>query len=222
MKSTIVVVLLLLTPSQAIDVSVTINIAAGTIECLHQSLVKGVEYEVEYQVIDGGDLDVNFHVTTPSRQTFLTDFRKTGDIHKRTASETGDYRFCIDNTFSHFSNKIVYFELYTNEDSDDDDEADRLFSALPDLQDYEIKLDDLKEVLDRIKDRLHKSTQVQKMFSVAESRDRSVLEHNFERVNFWSAVQLVVMVTAGVVNVVLIRWLFTDHSRTAKFVKQRT
>jgi len=40
-----------ISPSCAgIDVSLTLNIPAGVRECLHQPLVEGVEYELEYQV----------------------------------------------------------------------------------------------------------------------------------------------------------------------------
>ena len=80
----------------------------------------------------------------------------------------------------------------------------------------------IQDVLDRIKDRLQKSVQAQKLFAAVESRDRSILEHNFERINFWSALQLVIMVAASLINVVLIRRLFVDRSRMATATKQRT
>ena len=32
------------------------------------------------------------------------------------AAEEGDYIFCLDNTFSRFSQKLVFFELLTDED----------------------------------------------------------------------------------------------------------
>ena len=67
--------------------------------------------------------------------------------NRRTASETGDYRFCIDNSFSHFASKVVYFELYANDGDDSDDDA--MFDALADTDtDYDVKLDDFKVTLD--------------------------------------------------------------------------
>ena len=76
--------------------------------------------------------------------------------------------------------------------------------------------------MEKIKDQLQKCVQTQRTFSAIESRDRSLLEDNFERVNFWSAVHLSVMVTASIINVFLIRRLFTDTRPTRMATKERT
>jgi len=34
------------------------------------------------QVIDGGELDINFVVETPTGRLVVPDIRKTGDLHK--------------------------------------------------------------------------------------------------------------------------------------------
>jgi protein ERP2 len=203
------------------DFSLTLDIAPRRRECLHQNIEQGTEYEVEYQVIDGGELDINFIVQTPSGMLIVPDIRKTGDLHKLKASETGDYSFCFDNSFSHFSNKVVFFDLYIATD-DDNGDVDKMFAALPDDTDYEVKLDDFKDTVDKIRDNLQKSTQTQKLFAAVESRDRSILETNFERVNFWSAVQLVAMVVAAFVNVIVIRGLFSDKQHTVSSTRLRT
>ena len=76
--------------------------------------------------------------------------------------------------------------------------------------------------IDRIRDNLQKSSQIQKLFSAVESRDRGLVEFNFERVNFWSAVQVVAMVTAAAVNVFAIRSLFDDKRPSSAATKLRT
>ena len=54
--------------------------------------------------------------------------------------ETGDYQFCMDNTFSRFSNKVVYFEIMT-----DEEEPENEIQGLPTDEDtYDVKLDDFK------------------------------------------------------------------------------
>jgi len=61
------------------------------------------------------------------------------------ASETGDYSFCFDNSFSQFSTKVVFFELFIGSDDDDDEDDDEAqFANLPDNTDYDVKLDDFK------------------------------------------------------------------------------
>ena len=55
-----------------------------------------------------------------------------------------------------------------------------------------------------------------------ESRDRYVMERNFERVNFWSAVHLFVLVSVGLVQVLTIRSLFIDTKTPSGSTKVRT
>ena len=66
------------------------------------------------------------------------------------ADEEGDYRFCLDNTFSRFSKKLVFFELIT-------DTADLNWANYEDLDVddteslFEMKVEDFK-VNSRYKD----------------------------------------------------------------------
>ena len=76
--------------------------------------------------------------------------------------------------------------------------------------------------MDKIQINLQKSSQTQKLFAAIASRDRSIVEINFERVNFWSTVQLIIMLTAAAVNVVVIRGLFGDRRAAATATKLRT
>jgi emp24/gp25L/p24 family/GOLD len=58
-----------------------------------------------------------------------------------TAGETGDFKFCIDNSFSRISNKVVFFELFI----DDQTEQNRASVVnSEDAADYEYKLDDFR------------------------------------------------------------------------------
>jgi len=76
--------------------------------------------------------------------------------------------------------------------------------------------------MDKIYMHLHTSVQAQKLFAAIESRDRSFVEKNFERVNFWSAIQMIAMVTAATVNVIVIRSLFSDRRAAATGTKLHT
>jgi len=65
-------------------------------------------------------------------------------VDRLKASESGDYSFCFDNSFSQFSSKVVYFDLYIASDDDDDSDSDAVFANLPDYADYEINLEHVK------------------------------------------------------------------------------
>lgn len=48
---------------------------------------------------------------------------------------------------------------------------------------------------------LKEVTDIQEDFGQVESRDRCTAEHNFERVNFWSTVYLIVLISVGITQV---------------------
>lgn len=59
----------------------------------------------------------------------------------------------------------------------------------------------------------------QKVFSNYEVHDRVIAENNFERVNFWSVVHLILMMSVSVIQVVTIRSLFETKSAYGKFLR---
>ena len=74
------------------------------------------------------------------------------------------------------------------------------------------QVNDIEGALRLIKEKVTVAKRHQDQIRANEYRDRSIAEHNFERVNFWSVLQLLVMVIAGFVQVMLVRSLFDEKS----------
>ncbi|XP_060068185.1 transmembrane emp24 domain-containing protein 1-like [Ylistrum balloti] len=205
------------------EIDLTVEINAGAQDCFYQNVKKPVGIEIEYQVIDGGDLDVTFSVQAPNGRVLLSDVQKSDAVHKVEAEVAGDYKICFDNTFSHFNPKVVYFELVSDDDDDeDDDDKDWNFAKeeLSGLIDMTIL--DFKRKIETMKDHLDKSAQIQHFLKNYEARDRNTAEANFQRVNWFSGVQVFIMVSVGLTQVLLIRGLFDDKSRVHNVMKART
>ena len=66
----------------------------------------------------------------------------------------------------------------------------------------------LQTSLDIVGENLRKSQQQQRSWRNIEFRDRYVQERNYERVNFWSIVNTVILLGTAVIQVVMIRSLF--------------
>uniref|UniRef100_UPI00358E0746 transmembrane emp24 domain-containing protein 5-like n=1 Tax=Myxine glutinosa TaxID=7769 RepID=UPI00358E0746 len=200
---------------QSQDSDLTFALPAGTKQCFYQELKAGASMEVEYQVIDGAGLDVDFLIASPSGPVLYTEFRKSEGMHSIEAKENGDYMICFDNSFSHISSKLVFFEVVLDDVEEDEDKADRPgwmdFVAADDVLD--MKLEDIQESMNSIKVRLTKSGQMQSVLRVHEARDRNLQENNFERVNLWSAVNLVVMLLVAGLQVFTLKSLFDDRRR---------
>ena len=72
----------------------------------------------------------------------------------------------------------------------------------------------MKNSLSKIKTNHGKTLQYQAMLRAFEAKDRSVMEHNYERVNFWSLVHLCAMVGTAMLQVnILESDMFTVNLR---------
>ncbi|XP_035270898.1 transmembrane emp24 domain-containing protein 5 [Anguilla rostrata] len=200
--------------SQSLDSDFTFTLPAGRKECFFQTMKKDASLEIEYQVLDGAGLDVDFHLSSPSGSVLARDYRKSDGVHT-VETEDGDYMFCFDNTFSAMSEKIIFFELILDnmEDADaSDPEGWKEYVHGTDILD--MKLEDIMDTINSVKARLGKSLQIQTVLRAFEARDRNLQESNYERVNLWSCTNLLVMLVVSGLQVYLLRSLFDDKRKS--------
>ncbi|KAJ8376364.1 hypothetical protein SKAU_G00069440 [Synaphobranchus kaupii] len=200
--------------SQSLDSDFTFTLPAGRKECFFQTMKKDASLEIEYQVLDGAGLDVDFFLSSPSGNMLARDYRKSDGVHT-VETEDGDYMFCFDNTFSAVSEKIIFFEMILDnmEDADgSDSEGWKEYVHGTDMLD--MKLEDIMDTINSVKARLGKSLQIQTVLRAFEARDRNLQESNFERVNLWSCTSLLVMLVVSSLQVYLLRSLFDDKRKS--------
>uniref|UniRef100_A0A8C6TDX3 Transmembrane p24 trafficking protein 5 n=1 Tax=Neogobius melanostomus TaxID=47308 RepID=A0A8C6TDX3_9GOBI len=208
--------------SQSVDSDFTFTLPSGRRECFYQTMKKHASLEIEYQVLDGAGLDVDFHIASPTGEILYNDYRKSDGVHT-VETEDGDYMFCFDNTFSAVSEKIIFFELILdNMETDEDPEDWKEYVHGTDMLD--MKLEDIMVRVYQVNfkpfmsasstlARLSKSVHLQTVLKAFEARDRNLQESNFDRVNFWSVTNLIVMVIVSAVQVFLVRSLFEDKRK---------
>ncbi|KAJ7332459.1 hypothetical protein JRQ81_014639 [Phrynocephalus forsythii] len=171
---------------------------------------KEASLEIEYQVLDGAGLDVDFLLLSPKHETLVFEQRKSDGVHT-VETEEGDYMFCFDNTFSTLSEKVIFFELILDNMGDEEQEdwkkevKGQILPTNP--------REPLLESVNSVKARLSKSIHIQTLLRAFEARDRNIQESNFDRVNFWSMVNLAVMVIVSAVQVYMLKSLFEDKRK---------
>jgi len=210
---TSVCVVLLISLIESTDFDLTVDIPAGKRECFYHPFPPNMDAEIDYQVIDGGDMDINVMVLGPDTRVYQNDQRKTENTIKFKTYSKGDYQFCFDNQFSTFSNKIVYFEVFIEDGIDDEDEFDQnkmTFDGENIADQLDMTVQDFTGIMDRTKKNLERSVQVQTLIRIHEAKDRNTQEANFWRVNNFSVFQLGVMMCVALTQVVVIRKLFAD------------
>nr|CAD2177825.1 unnamed protein product [Meloidogyne enterolobii]CAD2208245.1 unnamed protein product [Meloidogyne enterolobii] len=212
------------TPPQQEEIIMAIFVPAGKVECIYQPIVnlKYNSFEVDYQVIEGGENDISFILKSPSGIIIASEQQKTDGSHKIILDEPnhgrGDYAFCFDNSFSYSSDKRVFFEIFL---LDKDGNY---------LSDYDMKLsakdsgllaeqfETFSRVTNKVKGNLNEIERMQSQFRAVEARDRSSIEVAFERINFWSGINLFCLIFASCVQVYMVRSLLED-SRMGNFIR---
>lgn len=71
----------------------------------------------------------------------------------------------------------------------------------------------LQKLLDNVNNNLDKARSDQQVLRNFEARDRNTQENNFQRVNFLSGVQVFIMLSVALTQVLLIRSLFDDRKK---------
>lgn len=204
-----------------IEKEFTVNIEATKEDCFYQNVKKGEVIDLEYQVIDGGhgDLDITFRLVDPTGRVLIVDYKKSENNHRADAAVDGDYRFCFDNSFSSYNTKTVFFEYIIGDDEEWTAENNMHLGLQTIDMVYEMKLQDIEQVLNVVRDHLNKVRHLQDMIKSSEARDRNVAEENYFKVNNYSMFQLLLMIGVGFIQVIMVRSLFDDRSRVHKIWK---
>ncbi|XP_014405522.1 PREDICTED: transmembrane emp24 domain-containing protein 5 isoform X1 [Myotis brandtii] len=168
---------------------------------------------VHWPVLDGAGLDIDFHLASPEGRTLVFEQRKSDGVHT-VETEVGDYMFCFDNTFSTISEKVIFFELILDNMGEQEQEQEDWKKYITGTDMLDMKLEDILESINSIKSRLSKSGHIQTLLRAFEARDRNIQESNFDRVNFWSMVNLVVMVVVSAIQVYMLKSLFEDKRKS--------
>ncbi|XP_030270503.1 transmembrane emp24 domain-containing protein 1b [Sparus aurata] len=199
---------------QSLDSEFTFLLPAGRSECFFQTAAKNGTMEVEYQVIAGAGMDVDFTILSPEGIQIITESRRSDGVHVVEPTQEGDYQICFDNSFSRFSEKMVFFEIIL-EGQGGDVGGDEEWAGLeePDGSLLEYKLEDIRESMDSLHKRLERSRQMQTVLRAFEARDRNLLEDNLWRVSFWSCASVLVMLCVALTQVYTVRKLFDDKRR---------
>merc|ERR1712123_452602 len=103
----------------------TIIVAPGKRDCYYENFKSETSFELEYQVTDGGDLDITLEIFDPSGKRVISDVRQEDGLHNLESNKGGDFQFCFDNRFSRMASKTVFWEVFLDDaDYDDYDYAD--------------------------------------------------------------------------------------------------
>lgn len=169
-------------------------------QCFYEVVERRTKCTLEFQVITGGNYDVDMELTGPSGQILYKDSKKQYDSYTWTTDQTGEYKFCFSNEFSTFTHKVVYFDFEVGDDGPLTKEMGEHATAMTQMETAAVAIHEgLKVVID-----------YQTHHRLREAQGRASAEQLNERVQYWSVGQSIVILVVGIGQILVLKSLFTE------------
>jgi hypothetical protein len=180
-------------------VELTFELPDSAKECFHQEIEKGTESTLEFQVVTGGQYDVDVILTDPKKNTLYKQIKKQYDSHTWTAEMTGEYVACFSNEFSTFSHKLVYIDFQVGDED-----------PLPGIGEHVGALTQMESSAQEIHEDLNAVIDYQTHHRLRETQGRKRAEDLNERVMIWSIFVTVAVFAVGFGQVVVLKSFFAE------------
>lgn len=177
-------------------------------ECFHDNLKVGSKFVLEFQVVTGGNYDVDIEIKSPTGKSLYRETKKQYDQIEQTAQENGVYEFCFSNEFSTITHKVIYIDWKV-----DGDPEHEINGANPRVAEGALTM--IESKVHRIHENLEKAIDYQTHHRLREATGRARAEDLQERVQIWSLGQFILIIIVAIGTVLLLRSFFTDRRSTS-------
>jgi len=134
--------------------------------------------------------------------------------------EEGDYRICLDNGRSRWSDKTVWFEVQVEDPQDDydddymeEDDWEKIKAVGDETEKlFDMTVEEIQNTVHSVRIRVNKIRHGSYLLGAHMSKDTNQVLANLERINFWSAVNLVLMIIVGISQVLMVKSFFAERS----------
>jgi len=182
------------------SVELTFELPDNARECFHENIKKDVSSTFEYQVVTGGQYDVDVQIEAPNKEVIYKEVKKQYDTFTWTPKVSGVFSFCFSNEFSTFSHKLIYLDLQVGEES-----------PLPGVGEHATALTQLESSAQQIHENLNSVLDYQTHHRLREAQGRKRAEDLNERVLLWSACETLAVLVIAVGQVVILRNFFHER-----------
>ncbi|KAJ3641027.1 hypothetical protein Zmor_027555 [Zophobas morio] len=169
-------------------------------ECFHQEIKKNTSVTLEFQVVTGGQYDVDVTLQDPKGQIIYQQIKMQFDSHVFTTEQTGVYVVCFSNEFSTFSHKLVYMDFQVGDEQ-----------PLPGLGEHVTVMTQMESSAHDIHKALSTILDFQTHHRLREAQGRKRAEDLNERVLWWSIMESVAIITIAVGQVFVLKNFFTER-----------
>jgi len=180
-------------------VELTFELPDNAKECFYQEIQKNQTATLEFQVVTGGQYDVDVSLESPKKEILYRQIKTQFDSHQFTATMTGVYVACFSNEFSTFSHKLVYMDFQVGDER-----------PLPGIDDHATVLTQLESSAKEIHQNLNNINDYQTHHRLREAQGRKFAEDLNERAMLWSLFETVAMVLIAILQIFVLRSFFNE------------
>ncbi|XP_072516359.1 transmembrane emp24 domain-containing protein 3 [Salminus brasiliensis] len=168
-------------------------------QCFYEDLDDGVKFDIDFQVIAGGNYDVDCFVTDPMNNILYEGQKKQYDSFSHTTALKGIYKVCFSNEFSTFSHKTVYLDFRAGEET----------PLLPDMN-RATALTQMESACLSIHEILKVVSESQTWYRNREAQDRIRAEDLNERVSYWSSGETFILLLVSLGQIFMLKSFFKE------------
>ncbi|KAI2662675.1 transmembrane emp24 domain-containing 3-like protein [Labeo rohita] len=168
-------------------------------QCFYEDLEQGAKFDIDFQVIAGGNYDVDCFVTDPLNNMLYQERKKQYDSFSHTTTMKGVYTVCFSNEFSTFSHKTVYLDFRTGEDDRLMPDTNRA-TALTQMESACLSIHEILKVV----------SDSQTWYRLREAQDRIRAEDLNDRVHFWSIGETIILFVVCIGQVFMLKSFFNE------------
>lgn len=188
-----------------------VEVGAGREECFFQRAAQGAKIHVSFEVLRGGDRNVDVVLRDSQWNIINAHYWKGQGLIEADVSRDDTLAVCIDNSFSRFAGKLVYLYFVAFVMAD-------WSKYVMELQEINVLAGNFTESLQQVEVHINsmKNLQSQQRFLVVS--DWYLLTGNNQFVQNWSIAQCIIIVATSALQVYFVRRLFrtTNVTPTAK------
>lgn len=195
----ILILVLCILFSVSSGVELTFELADNAKECFHQEIKKNVTSTLEFQVVTGGQYDVDVTLEAPDKRIIYKQIRSQFDTHTFTPTISGVYTVCFSNEFSTFSHKLVYMDFSVGNEE-----------PLPGIGEHVTVMTQMESSAQKIHESLNGIIDFQTHHRLREAQGRKRAEELNERVMQWSLLETFAIVVITIGQVYLLKNFFSE------------
>nr|XP_023017266.1 transmembrane emp24 domain-containing protein 7 [Leptinotarsa decemlineata] len=190
----------------SLSTELTFELPDSAKDCFYEEINKNTSCTLEFQVVTGGQYDVDVILEDPKGNILYKQVKMQFDSHTFVAQTSGIYKVCFSNEFSTFSHKLVYMDFQVGDEQ-----------PLPGMGEHATVLTQLESSAQEIHKSLSSILDYQTHHRLREAQGRKRAEDLNERVLYWSIVETLAILTIAFGQVFILKNFFTDKKPYVQF-----